>query len=332
MAVIIWSLLVITISITLCQILRFITRRIFSEKIFKLIDEFLAAFQTSICILEVGVISSVYGFASATSIIYLFMFGVIKHYTYIRGQYVANPVCFIDSFYNAGKACVHSPYFITYVIVAQIVAALLAHPFVKLLWGRTYSENHNQILFTDCKTTLEVPFFHGFVVEILTTMVAWTSDYFTPVKLKPPVRTVVCLALAFIFDGTSGVWMNPAAASAHTFNCKGHDNMWEHIITYWLGPFIAVIMFYEIKEVVLVIRDKQSQRNMVQYPVPKLEDRVDGDRASRANGVPGVVHQKKEIVTKEIKEYPSVVSSQNKYHRSPGGSLRPRIRPNIGPG
>ncbi len=326
MALIIWSLLVITVSLTLCQILRFFIRRLVKEKTFQLFDEFLAAFQTSVCILEVGVIAGVYGSGSWVSLITIFLFGVVKHSAYIRGKYVANPVCFIDSFYNAGKNCPHSPFFIAYVIIAQILAAVLAHPFARVLWGRTYSEFHHSILFTDCKATLEVPFFHGFAVEIFTTFVAWSTDYFTPMKVKPPIRSAVSLALATFFSGTSGTWMNPAVASAHTFSCKGHDNAWEHVITYWLGPFIAVILFYEIKELCHTARDKYRNEAISK----RMEEKHDTN--GFANGKRMHTESSGRIIPEEITANNFEDKKSKKYHRSPGGSLRPRLRPNIGPG
>lgn len=326
--VVTWSLVVASVSLLLAQTLRYILKRLLGKEVFKLVDEFLASFQNSVCILELGVVSSLYGFRSWVGITSIFIFSALKHFTFIRGKYFANPLGFIDSFYNAGKTCLHSPLFMILVVAIQILAAVAAHPFVKLLWGRSYSEFHNKILFSDCKTTLEVSFMHGFIVEILTTFVAWSTDYFTPVNKKPPIRSAVSLALALIFEGTSGVWMNPAVASAHTFNCTGHDNAWEHVITYWLGPFVAVILFYEMKELVHNLKNGKGTFNKKSTPCVEpytTESTTNGTMLVDATPKRTREHD----MTQDNK---SADNSQNKYHRSPGGSLRPRNKSYIGHG
>ena len=258
MEVVIWSLAVLAITITLAQILRRILRTVLREEIFKIVDEFLAAMQCSIGILECGVVSGAFGPWSLVSIMSVFIFSTVKHFTFIRGKYVGNPCCFIDRFYNAGKICPDSPAFIIANVGAQLLGALLAHPVSRLLWGKTYSTHHTTVMFAECRSTLEVPFLYGFGVEFFTTFVAWASDSITPIIWKPPTRSAVSMSLALFFKGTSGAWMNPALATAHTLNCTGHDNPWEHFVAYWLGPYMAVIVLYEIKEFWTTIEENRK--------------------------------------------------------------------------
>eukprot|EP00112_Aurelia_sp_Birch-Aquarium-sp1_P019886 Seg5006.2 transcript_id=Seg5006.2/GoldUCD/mRNA.D3Y31 product=Aquaporin-11 protein_id=Seg5006.2/GoldUCD/D3Y31 len=377
MEVVVWSLAVLAITITLAQILRRILRIFLREEIFKIVDEFLAAMQCSIGILECGVVSGAFGPWSWFSIMSVFIFSTVKHFTFIKGKYVANPCSFIDRFYNAGKVCPDSPAFIIAIVGAQLIGALFAHPVSRLLWGKTYSTYHNTVMFAECQSTLEVPFLYGFGVEFFTTFIAWASDSMTPIIWKPPVRSAVSISLALTFMKTSGAWMNPAAATAHTFNCTGHDNPWEHFVAYWLGPYMAVIVLYEVKELWKTIKENRKDAyakskkfddfrvysyatadenlgngNTTEHKVTKsytngavlLEteiisyayDEKIAEHQKYSNGLAenGRMHFEATKETKVIKDETvpmTPVTPNRKYHRSAGGSLRPRV-PSIGPG
>ena len=325
MVVVLWSLVVIAVSIVLLQALRFIMKNLLVEKMFRIVDECLAAMQCSIAILECGVISDVFGSWSWVSLMSVFIFGIIKHATFIRGGYVGNPVCFIDRYYKAGKRSVDSPAFIIGNIGAQIVGSLLAHPLSKLLWGTTYSQHHNRIMLVDCQTTLQVTFIEGFLVEFATTLIAWMADSITPLRWKPPIRSAVSLSLLLTFVQTSGAWMNPAMATAHTINCKGHDNHWEHFITYWLGPYAAVILFYEMKELIAFFEEQMeidSKKHVFVYSSEVVE--------RKSTGLPMSNGMHKELPANSFQDVDGKLP-KTKYHRSPGGALRQRVS-NIGPG
>ena len=328
MEVVIWSLVVVAVSTLIAQILRRTMKQVLAEKVFKIFDECLAALQCSVAIMECGVISGVFGPWSFVSLLSVFIFGVIKHSTFMRGKYVGNPVCFIDRYYAAGKKPVDSPVFIASNIGAQLVGSLLAHPLSKLFWGKTYSEHHNRVMLVECKTTLEVTFMQGMMVEFFTTFVAWMTDSMTPLNWKPPVRSAVSLALVLTFLKTSGAWMNPAMATAHTINCKGHDNHGEHFITYWLGPFMASILFNEMKEFFALVKEKRETSKDAKLGAVEFQESEPEEKKAidlpQSNGIheqlpANAVQKKNESL------------SQTKYHRSPGGSLRQRIS-SLGPG
>ena len=370
MEVVVWSLAVLAITITLAQILRRILRIVLREEIFKIVDEFLAAMQCSIGILECGVVSGAFGPWSLVSIISVFIFSTVKHFTFIRGKYVGNPCCFIDRFYNAGKICPDSPAFIIANVGAQLLGALFAHPVSRLLWGKTYSTHHNTVMFAECQSTLEVPFYYGFGVEFFTTFVAWASDSITPIIWKPPTRSAVSVSLALTFMRTSGAWMNPAVATAHTFSCTGHDNPWEHFVAYWLGPYMAVIVLHELKELWNTIKENRNgtygkskkfddfrvfmngaakdnlgNGDATEHKVIKTDtnetvlytnDKNIAEYQKYSNGLPenGTMHFEamKETIFINDETVPTTsVKPDVKYHRRAGGSLRPRVS-SIGPG
>jgi len=331
MEVVVWSLIVIALSTAVAQALRYVMRQVLLDSIFKIVDECLAAMQCSIAILECGVISEVFGSWSWVSLLFVFIFGTIKHATFIRGGYVGNPVCFIDRYYMAGKKSLHSPFFIIGNIGAQLVGSLLAHPLSRLFWGQMYSQHHNKIMLVDCQTTLEVTFTEGFSVEFITTLIAWMADSITPLKWKPPVRSAVSLSLLLTFVNTSGAWMNPAMATAHTLNCKGHDNHWEHFITYWLGPYTAAIFFYEMKELATFVKEQRETSR----PKTSGQDLVDSfalsvqeKKSTRVKMTSITVQQ--EVSSNGFQKVNGHVP-RTKYHRSPGGSLRQRAT-SVGPG
>ena len=324
MEVFLWSLGVIAVSTVLLQALRYVMKHVLVEKMFRIVDECLAAMQCSVVILECGVISDVFGSWSWVSLLFVFIFGTIKHTTFMKGGYIGNPVCFIDRYYKAGKRSVDSPAFILGNIGAQILGSLLAHPLSKLLWGKTYSEHHNRNMLVDCQTTLQVTFIQGFLVEFVTTLIAWMSDSITPMKWKPPIRSAVSLSLLLTFVETSGAWMNPAMATAHTINCKGHDNHWEHFITYWLGPYAAVILFYEMKELIALLEDQREVKNTKHRFAYSNE--FSSHIEKNLVGLP-----KSNGVHITANAFRNVKVPKTKYHRSPGGSLRQRVS-NVGPG
>ena len=329
MEVVTWSLAVIAISIILAQILRYVSKRVLPVRAFKIFDECLAAMQCSVAVLECGVIASFFGPWSWTAILSAFIFGTVKHYTFIKGKYFANPVSFVDRYYLAGKKSLLSPVFIFTVIAAQIIGSLLAHPISKLFWGKTYSLHHNRMMLMDCRTTLEVPFMQGLMVEFFTTFVAWATDSVTPIKWKPPVRSAVSVCLVLAFLKTSGAWMNPAMATAHTFNCAGHKNHWEHLIVYWLGPYMAAIMFFELKQFASFLRERRKHLPPIATKPVKMNshepDKENNDvEESQDQGLFG---QLTAAFTPNINGN----NPQTNYHRNPGGSLRQRVT-SIGPG
>ncbi|XP_065053038.1 aquaporin-12B-like [Rhopilema esculentum] len=318
MEILLWSLIVTGAAVACAQMLRWVTKRILKDNIFSIVDEFLAALQCSIGILECGVISGAFGSWSWITIMSVFVFSSVKHFTFIRGKYIGNPVSFIDRYYLAGKAFVDSPVFIFSKISAQVAGALMAHPVSRMFWGKTYCSHHSRALLLECKTSLSVPFMHGFFAEFITTFIAWSVDSVTPVKWKPPIRSAVSLSLFFAFFETSGAWMNPAIASAHTFNCLGHQNLWEHFITYWLGPYLAAIVFYEIREVLIVMRE-----NVSSSPLKQDQHAF----ASKSLVESNEKHSNYKDETQDSVKSPAVPNS--KYHRLAGGSLRQRVS-NVG--
>jgi glycerol uptake facilitator-like aquaporin len=76
------------------------------------------------------------------------------------------------------------------------------------------------------------------------------------VGMKCPMYLMVLICLLCLYfphEGLewTGMMFNPALATALTYNCKGHQ-LYEHIIVYWMGPFIgtilSIVVFYYILE------------------------------------------------------------------------------------
>ena len=328
-AVLLWSLAVVGTTIIIAQITRWLFCKTLTTTLYKVADEFLAFLQMSVCVLELGVVSNIYGFSSQVTLWACFIFMIVKHVTFIRGGYVGTPLSFVDFYYDADKTRTFSFIYALIIILAEFGGSLAAHPMVKILWGQTYSEYHNKAMFIECRTTLEVSSTYGFTVEVFTTFICWTTDLLTPFYWKPPVRSVISLGLAQIFMKTSGAWMNPVLATAHTYKCVGHGDLLEHLMVYWVGPFLGVLLARELNFKLGVLKDvdwkrwsKQTQKIIEPDIVPAGMKTKNLSTNNSLNSES--LSDDEAILTTNIEKVILNSAKNKRNDRSPSGILRPR--------
>ena len=100
--------------------------------------------------------------------------------------------------------------------------------------------------------------------------------------------------------------VNPALATAATYNCKGHT-LDEHILVYWVGPFIGVLasiaLFNHLVEEDTDTLGVTLKRSVSSTSTTNLGEEGQGDTTgvwkngvTTANGVNGHLHHENGVV------------------------------------
>ena len=142
----------------------------------------------------------------------------------------------------------------------------MSFPFIQMLWKSTWSELHYQQVRKGLRSTLEVSLLYGISIEILATFVTAISDFLSRGGLKkynPVIRSASCVFLCYILAETTGTWMNPALATAHTFVfCTRKEVISEHLFVFWLGPIIGTFAAIEVNTRLLKPEDKRKKKSL----------------------------------------------------------------------
>jgi len=240
------SLIAVICLAVLLQVLRIVLRTVIKDaKLLLYVDEYLANIQSSACIMELGVIASVYGSASWIPISCVFLFLFTKFTLVGIVGVVGNPLTFLMSIYTNGRVRNFSVFHVALIIAIQIGGCLSGQHLMKYVWNHM---THDHISARDamCLTAISGDWIKAMIAESGCVFFSVLVDFKTPKQFKPLIAALVSVVTAVLFGHYSGIFMNPIIATAHTFRCSGHASDWQHFLVYWAGPALAVCTAFEL--------------------------------------------------------------------------------------
>jgi len=256
-----WSLAAIAAGYLVGEFLRVILRRVLPKTYYTYANELISTFQLSVCVFEISVIGRFYNVWIALGCSFCLL--SLKKSEYIFEGAFANPCGLLEDFvYKKGYWVADN----VAKIVFQLVGALLSFPFIQVLWKSTWSDLHHQQMRKGLRSTLEVSLLYGISIEILATFATALSDFLSRGGLKkfnPVIRSALCVLLSYILAETTGTWMNPALATAHTFVfCTRKEVMSEHLFVFWLGPIIGTLAAIGLNTRLLKPEEKRKKKSL----------------------------------------------------------------------
>lgn len=256
-----WSLAAIAAGYLVGEFLRVLLRRILPKTCYIYANELISTFQLSVCVFEISVIGRFYNVWIALCGSFCLL--SLKNAEYIFEGAFANPCGLLEDF-----VCKKGYWVVDNVtkIVFQLVGALVSFPFIQMLWKSTWSDLHHQQVRKGLRSTLEVSLLYGIWIEILATFVTAISDFLSRGRLKkynPVIRSASCVFLSYILAETTGTWMNPALATAHTFVfCSRKEVISEHLFVFWLGPIIGTLAAIAVNTRLLKPEGKRKKKSL----------------------------------------------------------------------
>lgn len=241
----IWSFTAIVGAFLLGETARFLLKKVIPRRSphHHYVGELISSFEFSAGVFEVAVIGRYY--STLLGFICSFTFLFLKNSEYILDRKAANPCGLLERIVSRGLRRSWVVDFVTKVS-SQLTGALLAFPFMKLIWQSTASEIHFRQLSRGLSSSLEVSVLVGFAIEITATFLLTMIDFLTRGglrKFNPFVRAGACVLICYALTGTTGVWMNPVFATVHTFLfTDGKEDILEHLFVFWVAPIIGTLV------------------------------------------------------------------------------------------
>lgn len=280
-----WSLTAIAFVFVVGEIIRIILRRTLTTKQLDYARELISSFELSAIVFEIVVLGKFYSLW--VGILCSFLLLTFKNMVFILDGAFSNPCGLFEDIYYKPKQVTLSS--LATKIMLQVVGAMMAYPFVRKMWQSTSSELHSLHLQKGISPSLEMSVGAGFALEAVATFLTSMSDLLSRGQLRrynPIIRSSFCVFLCNTLTRTTGLWMNPALATAHTFFAvysNSSINLTEHLIVYWLGPIIGTFVAYEMNSRFIDKKDpKVCQRKSMakkikksfQFPKDKMQNGV----------------------------------------------------------
>ena len=236
-----WSLAVILVGYIVGELLRIILKRTLPKEQYTYAKEIISTFQLSFCVFEISVVGRFYSVWVGLGCSFVLL--ALKNAELIFEGALANPCAILED------VVYKEAYFVknnVAKIACQVIGGLLSFPFIQLLWQSSWSELHDQQVRRGLRSTLEVSLLYGFFIEIFGTFVTTMSDFASRGKalrkFNAVIRAACIVVVCYLLSETTGVWMNPALATAQTFVfCSRKEGIYEHLIVFWVGPTIGTL-------------------------------------------------------------------------------------------
>ncbi|XP_064613657.1 aquaporin-11-like [Liolophura sinensis] len=239
------SLLYYTATFLIASSLRRLNKAASPRRLQEFIADFISTFQTCAVSFENGNSLRLYGWLG----LYLVIFTLMMCYARIFTDSCANPVGNAKKYFQHRQSLMKT----LLKLVLQAFSGYCAFQYVKHFWSLDFHEYHSiRLQQKQCYTYLSVSVLLGFLIEGGATMtdVVLQSHRFVPWKGLNNVLTCSLLT-GLIVSGLSltGMFFHPAMASSQNFGCKG-TTRWEHIVVYWLGPFVGCFLGVKLNSLI----------------------------------------------------------------------------------
>ncbi|XP_072029617.1 aquaporin-11-like [Amphiura filiformis] len=264
----------------LVQLMRVTTRRLLPSSIYQFVGEFLCSFQLVTCVYENGLHLKQYG----TAIYAIGLFTLSYGYS-LTFDALGNPAAVFERFVKRKITFANG----VLRIIFQVVGGLCAYKYIITIWTRmaptgAHVQRLQQVFAGACVSHLQVDMMTGMICEACAMFVCRSiagagiggKHYYNTVNA---MTTVVVVLTGLNWTGMN---INPALATATTYNCKGHTLI-EHVVVYWIGPFLGVLASIALFHYVL--KDEYTAGEKVVKEIDETGDHVFLRNGVTSNGI-----------------------------------------------
>ncbi|XP_072013172.1 aquaporin-12-like [Amphiura filiformis] len=232
--------LFVFLSTELCEVARFICRRVVPKDYYIYAAEFIATFQLVAGIMEGDIILEEFG--TVWYGLYLWLLFMSESITFDGGATASVCTIWQDVFAKEPGSSVSHGLVVT---VSQVLGGQLAFPYVKRLWQTSPTSRHGNkwayLLKHHCDSALKATILGGCFAEALATFTYYFACLYKPKGRMGEMMSDSLIQVIIILIGLewTGMMFNPALASALTFNCRDHPFI-EHFTVYWIAPLLTI--------------------------------------------------------------------------------------------
>ncbi|KFP06325.1 aquaporin-12 [Calypte anna] len=227
-----------------CQVLRWLSKRLLSPAVYEcLARELAGSLQLCMSFLELRMLMEIGlwggGFGPDVILTLLFLLFLV-HGASSDGAF-ANPAVSLQEF----LLCESNLAATAAKLLAQAVGMGTGWAATKLYWSWELTHFHviQNLIAAECSSSIHTSLHHAAFVESI------CSFLFHLVLLKlhqshpicwTPALAVTVTFLTYTAGPFTGAFFNPALATATTFHCSG-NTLWDYIQVYWLGPLAGML-------------------------------------------------------------------------------------------
>ncbi|NXX22698.1 AQ12B protein, partial [Podargus strigoides] len=282
------SIAFFVLVVGLCQVLRWLSKRLLSPGAYSCLAREIAA-SLQLCssclelrmLVEMGPWGGGFGLDVVLTLFFL-LFAV--HGTSFDGA-SANPTISLQEFLFLESTLAST----AAKLLAQGVGTGMGWAVTRLYWSWELTHFHliQNLIVSECSSSIHTSLHHAAVVE------GTCSFLFHLVLLKlrrsGPMCQVPALAatvtfLTYTAGPFTGAFFNPALATVATFHCSG-NSFWDYVQVYWLGPLagmLAALLLYQgniprLFQKNLLYSQKSKYKNMG----ARVVEHVEGDEPRR---------------------------------------------------
>ncbi|KAM6326150.1 aquaporin-12-like [Podargus strigoides] len=282
------SIAFFVLVVGLCQVLRWLSKRLLSPGAYSCLAREIAA-SLQLCssclelrmLVEMGPWGGGFGLDVVLTLFFL-LFAV--HGTSFDGA-SANPTISLQEFLFLESTLAST----AAKLLAQGVGTGMGWAVTRLYWSWELTHFHliQNLIVSECSSSIHTSLHHAAVVE------GTCSFLFHLVLLKlrrsGPMCQVPALAatvtfLTYTAGPFTGAFFNPALATVATFHCSG-NSFWDYVRVYWLGPLagmLAALLLYQGNIPRLFQKNLlYSQKSKYKIPKARVVEHVEGDEPRR---------------------------------------------------
>ncbi|NXU80154.1 AQP12 protein, partial [Oreotrochilus melanogaster] len=238
------SLAFFALVVGVCQVLRWLSKRLLSPAVYGcLARELAGSLQLCMSFLELRMLMEIGlwggGFGPDVILTLLFLL-VVVHGASSDGAF-ANPAVSLQEF----LLCESNLAATAAKLLAQAVGTGTGWAATKLYWSWELTHFHviQNLIAAECSSSIHTSLHHAVFVEgtcsFLFHLVLLKLHQSHPICWIPALAVTVTF-LTYTAGPFTGAFFNPALATVTTFHCSG-NTLWDYIQVYWLGPLAGML-------------------------------------------------------------------------------------------
>ncbi|NXU35153.1 AQ12B protein, partial [Drymodes brunneopygia] len=279
------SIAFLLLVVGLCQVLRWLSKRLLSPGAHGcLAREFAASFQLCMSCLELRMLMEIGpwggGFGLDVVLTLLFLLSAVHGASFDGAS--SNPTVCVQEFLLLESSLA----VMVAKLLAQAVGTGTGWAVTRLYWSWELTQLHfiQNLIAPECSSSIRAPLPHAALVEgscsFLFHLVLLRVRQSHPLCRVPALAATVTF-LTYAAGPFTGAFFNPALATASTFHCSG-SSFWDYIQVYWLGPLagmLAALLLFQGNIPRLFQKNLlYSQKSKYKVPKAKVTAQVEGDK------------------------------------------------------
>ena len=239
-----FCILHIILALSVGYLCKHVLEKLTGPQIGNYLNETVSTCEYSTLVFELGVFGRVYGLNAVSLAAFCLL--VAKNYRLLFQGRTVNPCGLVEYLFTSSTMRYAIKLWST-----QFLGAYFSYLYISLIWKLSQSYYHLEYLEYGWNPHKKVGIILGFIIEFSATFLCTFLDQVTRKKeynsINPSLNAASCVVVAYLFVETTGVWMNPALATAHVFQLK--KNLFENIFVYWLAPIMGATLAYQCNNV-----------------------------------------------------------------------------------